>query len=41
MSNTSTYKQAEVGLIPSDWEVKTLNEIGKFSKGSGVCLVLK
>lgn len=30
------YKQTEVGLIPEDWEVKTLDKIGKFSKGSGV-----
>ena len=30
------YKQTEVGLIPSDWVVKTLDELGKFSKGSGV-----
>lgn len=30
------YKQTKVGLIPKDWEVKSLAEIGKFSKGSGV-----
>jgi type I restriction enzyme, S subunit len=30
------YQQTEVGLIPIDWEVKTLGEVGKFSKGSGV-----
>lgn len=30
------YKQTEVGVIPSDWEVKKLGELGKFSKGSGV-----
>ncbi len=30
------YKQTELGLIPEDWEVKTLGEIGKFSKGSGI-----
>lgn len=30
------FKQTEVGLIPSDWEVKALGELGKFSKGSGV-----
>ena len=30
------YKKTELGLIPSDWEVKTLGELGKFSKGSGV-----
>jgi type I restriction enzyme S subunit len=30
------YKNTEVGVIPEDWEVKKLYEIGKFSKGSGV-----
>ena len=30
------FKQTEVGMIPSDWEVKTLGEIGSFSKGSGI-----
>jgi len=30
------YKNTEVGVIPEDWEVKTLGEIGKFSKGSGI-----
>ena len=26
-------KQTEIGLIPDDWEVKTLNDIGKFIGG--------
>lgn len=30
------FKQTEVGMIPRDWEVKTLGEIGSFSKGSGI-----
>lgn len=30
------YKQTEIGLIPQDWEVKQLSEIGIFSKGKGV-----
>ena len=30
------YKKTEVGVIPEDWEVKKLGELGKFSKGSGV-----
>lgn len=30
------HKNTEVGVIPEDWEVKRLSEIGKFSKGSGV-----
>src|SRR5690606_3311011 len=36
MKVTEKYKQTEVGLIPSDWEIKSLDEVGKFSKGSGV-----
>jgi type I restriction enzyme S subunit len=27
------YKQTEIGVIPSDWEVKTLGEIGNFKNG--------
>lgn len=30
------YKQTEIGLLPSDWDVKSLGEIGKFSKGQGI-----
>ncbi|SFQ18062.1 restriction endonuclease subunit S [Parafilimonas terrae] len=30
------YKETEVGLIPEDWEVKELGEIGAFSKGKGI-----
>lgn len=30
------FKMTEVGMIPSDWEVKFLSEIGSFSKGSGI-----
>jgi type I restriction enzyme S subunit len=30
------YKQTEVGVIPEDWEVKTLGEVGRFRKGRGV-----
>lgn len=30
------YKMTDVGYIPVDWEVKTLGEIGLFSKGSGL-----
>lgn len=28
------YKQTELGVIPSDWEVKTLKEVAKFRRGS-------
>ncbi|TXJ24962.1 MAG: restriction endonuclease subunit S [Chitinophagaceae bacterium] len=30
------YKQTEIGMIPSDWEVKRLGELGRFSKGQGI-----
>ena len=30
------YKETHVGLIPKDWEVKRLGELGKFSKGKGI-----
>lgn len=36
MEIAEKYKQTDIGFIPSDWEVKSLDEIGKFSKGSGV-----
>ncbi len=30
------FKQTEVGVIPSDWEVKSLSELGTFEKGKGL-----
>ena len=30
------YKQTEVGVIPQEWEVKPLREIGNFGKGIGL-----
>ena len=30
------YKDSPLGIIPEDWEVKRLGEVGSFSKGSGV-----
>ena len=30
------YKQTELGIVPEDWDVKILGNIGTFSKGSGV-----
>jgi type I restriction enzyme S subunit len=30
------YKLTEVGVIPEDWEVKSLNELGVFLKGNGI-----
>ena len=30
------YKPSPLGIIPEDWEVKRLEEVGSFSKGSGV-----
>ncbi len=33
MSTKTTYKQTELGLIPEDWEVKKLGELGKIING--------
>jgi type I restriction enzyme S subunit len=33
MKVTETYKQTEVGLIPSDWEVKKLGEVASLKRG--------
>lgn len=30
------YKQTDIGVIPIDWEVKTIGKIGLFSKGNGI-----
>jgi type I restriction enzyme S subunit len=30
------YKQSEVGVIPEDWQEKTLASLGAFSKGQGI-----
>ena len=30
------FKQTELGPIPEDWDVMSLNEIGSFSKGAGI-----
>ncbi|ANX04291.1 restriction endonuclease subunit S [Immundisolibacter cernigliae] len=30
------YKRTEVGVIPEDWEAKTLAELGAFMKGKGI-----
>lgn len=30
------YKQTEIGVIPEDWEVRELQQIGIFSKGRGI-----
>jgi len=30
------YKKTEIGIIPEDWEVKKLGEIGAFKKGKGI-----
>lgn len=30
------YEQTEIGLIPSDWEVKCLGDLGQFLKGKGI-----
>ncbi len=30
------YEHTEIGLIPSDWQVKCLSELGQFLKGKGI-----
>lgn len=30
------YKRTEVGIIPEDWELVTLDKLGNFSKGKGI-----
>lgn len=30
------YKRSEVGVIPTDWDVKMLGDIGSFTKGKGI-----
>lgn len=32
----TNYKSSPLGLIPEDWEVKTMGELGSFSKGKGI-----
>jgi type I restriction enzyme S subunit len=34
--NKTGYKKTSVGWIPADWDLKTLGEIGSFSKGKGI-----
>ncbi|MCW2119976.1 restriction endonuclease subunit S [Flavobacterium sp. 7A] len=34
--NKTQYKNSPLGLIPEDWEVKCLGELGSFSKGKGI-----
>lgn len=36
VEESNGYKMTELGLIPNDWEVKKLKEIGVFSKGAGI-----
>lgn len=36
MEETRKYKQTELGLLPEDWEVVKLGEIGYFLKGNGI-----
>ena len=36
MAVKSGYKQTEVGIVPEEWEVKPLQEVGKFAKGKGL-----
>jgi type I restriction enzyme S subunit len=34
------YKKTEIGIIPEDWEVKKLGEVGFCQSGSGFPLML-
>lgn len=36
MEETRKYKQTELGLLPEDWEVARLGDIGYFLKGNGI-----
>lgn len=36
MEVSSDYKHTDIGVVPEDWEVKKLSQLGKFSKGQGV-----
>ena len=36
IQNTTKYKNSPLGLIPVDWEVKTLGDFGSFTKGKGI-----
>ena len=36
MEETRKYKQTELGLLPEDWEVVKLGDIGYFLKGNGI-----
>ena len=36
MVKENTMKQTEIGLLPEDWDVKKLYEVGVFSKGKGI-----
>ena len=36
MKETRKYKQTELGLLPEDWEVAKLGDIGYFLKGNGI-----
>ena len=35
-NNKTLYKDSPLGKIPSDWEVRTLGELGTFAKGKGI-----
>lgn len=36
MKDTRKYKQTELGLLPEDWDVAKLGDIGYFLKGNGI-----
>ncbi len=34
--STTEYQQTDIGVIPEDWDIKQLGNIGGFAKGSGI-----
>lgn len=36
VKRSGKYKQTEIGMIPEEWELKTLSQIGLFKKGRGI-----
>jgi type I restriction enzyme, S subunit len=36
MENKEGYKQTKIGMIPNDWSIKDLGDLGQFSKGKGI-----
>lgn len=35
-AKSNKFKQTEIGIIPEDWEIKKLGDMGEFKKGKGI-----